>query len=155
MKKIVMSVLGLVSMAAAASPAVVFYPQAQGVQLIYDNVYVGYSGKGEDIHTTSVNSCVQGTCTSDYKEWFDYNIQIGGVLYTDYKIYPFAGLTYSQVKSHEDYYTNDDLWATYDHKHNSVEFEAGALYEFYPNVLAALKFSTTYETVQFGLGYKF
>lgn len=155
MKKIVMSVLGLVSMAAVASPAVVVYPQAEGAQLIYDNVYVGYSGKDKETHTITVNSCPEGTCTSDYKEWANYNVQAGAVVYTEYKVYPFAGLTYSQVNSHEDYYTNSDLWATYDHKHNSVGFEGGVLYEFYPSVLAAIKFSTAYETVQFGLGYKF
>lgn len=155
MKKIAISLLALVSVAVSASPAIVFYPQAQGVQLVYDNVYVGYSNKDERTNTTTVNSCVQGTCTSDYTEWFNYNVQAGAVFYTEYKVYPFAGLTYSQVNSHEDYYTNKDLWAQYDHKNNSGGFEAGAMYEFYPHVLAALKFSTAYETVQFGLGYKF
>ncbi|WBF79335.1 hypothetical protein IACHDJAJ_00096 [Aeromonas phage vB_AdhS_TS3] len=154
MKKVLIAI-AFMSASAVASPALVYYPQAQGVQAIYDNVYVGYSAKGVDETNTTSHGCVYGMCTDVEREWFNYNVQVGGVAYTEYGVYPFAGLTYSKRNSHEDKFQNDVLYKQYDHSNDSIGFEAGVMYEFYPHALAAVKFSTEYEEVQFGLGFRF
>jgi len=159
MKSIVL-LLGLISASALASPVgLVYYPQQQGVQAIYDNFYVGYAGKGRDDTTVIVKENYGVTQDQTYisteREWFDYNVQVGMVGYTDYKVYPFAGLTYSNDRSNEVITIDSQHYATYDHSDHTVGFEAGLLYEFYPHALAGLKFSTQYETVHFGLGVKF
>lgn len=158
MKKVLIAIALMsssIATVAMAGPAVLYYPQAQGVQAVYDNLYVGYATKGEDESSTTSNPCAYGTCTSYDRNWFDYNIQLGAVSYTKYGVYPFAGITYSKEYSKEDRYQNDVLYTTYEHADDSIGFEAGVMYEFYPQALAALKFSTQYEEVQFGLGFKF
>lgn len=154
MKKVLIAI-AFMSASAVASPALVYYPQAQGVQAIYDNVYVGYSAKGIDETTTTARGCGGSVCTDVERDWFNYNVQVGAVSYTDYGVYPFAGLTYSKRNSHEDKFKDGILQQQYDHSDNSVGFEAGIMYEFYPHAIAALKFTTEYEEVQFGLGFRF
>lgn len=159
MKSIVL-LLSLISASAIASPVgLVYYPQQQGVQAIYDNFYVGYSAKGKDDTTVIVRENYgvnqDQTYVSNEREWFDYSIQVGMVGYTEYKVYPFAGLTYSNDKSKEVITIDSEHYATYEHSDNTVGFEAGLLYEFYPHAMAGVKFSTQYETVHFGLGVKF
>ena len=154
MNKMILA-LAFASSLAYADTAVVFYPQAQGLQLIYKNAYVGYSNKDKDVTIHKVDKCFEGTCASIEREWFDYNVQAGFVVPTNYGVSPFAGLTYSNDKSHEDRYVNSEFTQSYEHSHDTVGFEAGVLYEFYPHAVAGLKFTTQYEELQFGLGYKF
>lgn len=161
MKKVLIAIALMSSSLATvamAGPAVLYYPQAQGIQAVYDNLYVGYSAKSKDETTTTVRENYAGTgqsYVSKEQEWFDYNVQVGAVGYTDYGVYPFAGLTYSKEYSHEVINIGSQPYAEYSHKDNTVGFEAGVMYEFYPQALVAVKYTTQYNEVQFGVGFKF
>jgi hypothetical protein len=155
-KSIIAAIVLSTSITATASDVtLVVYPQAEGVQVVYNWAYVGYSNKGVTDHNVTVKTCdYTSKCVSDKTDWFDRSYQVGFIVPTD-SVKPFAGLTYAKEYSKDVFIKDNKYVKTVNNSSNSVEFEAGAMYEFYPHVVAAIKYTTLYEEVQFGLGYKF